>query len=292
MAKLTGTQKKKRNQFVALLIAIVVVLAAIFYVAYSAFMAKSAFLENQDFAAALGMAFDKSARKVSAQDLAEVKYVEAQSDGEYAYIAMGDEKFAEDFVQYSAEADAAAKAEEAGETVPEITTQPDVNNLKVGEFEVDEDVAEFTDLKYFTGAKVVNLIGFELDAETLAQFKNVTNASFSGCGIDNEELKVFAEAIDTEKVEKLTFMSNSIDDWTPLQGISDKVVIQSYGLQMTEDGQYTVATNEQTLTEYLEAQAKAEAEAAAEAEAEENAGSETEEAPEVTEETETAEVTE
>ena len=50
MANLTGTQKKKRNQFIALLIAIVVVIAAIFYVAYSAFMAKSAFLASEEYA--------------------------------------------------------------------------------------------------------------------------------------------------------------------------------------------------------------------------------------------------
>lgn len=300
MANLTGTQKKKRNQFVALLVAIVVVLAAIFYVAYSAFMAQSAFLENQDFAAALAMAFDKSARSVSEEDLGEVKYVEIYNDGENASVYLGYEDFVEQYNKYTAEVKAAQEAEEAGEDVPEITAEHPVSLAKYGFFEGSDELA-INDVKYFTGAEILSLSNFSIDNASLGQFKNLKKAYFTYCGIDNNGVKALAEGINLEAVEELVFMGNSVDDWSPLQSISDKVKIQNYGFQMTEDGQYTVVPTEQTLTEYLEAQAKAEAEAeaaeseeeTAEAEGEEVAEELTEETPEEsTEETETAEVTE
>ncbi len=304
MANLTGTQKKKRNQFAALLVAIVVVLAAIFYVVFSAFMAKSAFLENQDFASALSQAFGKSARSVSAEDMAKVKYVEIANNGENGSVFLGYEDFIEQYDKYIAEVEAAQAAEEAGEEVPEITAEHPVSLAKSGTFEADEEIT-LNDVKYFTGAEVISLTSVGVDAEALGQFSNVKKAYFSYCGIDNEAVATLAEGLNLEQVEELVFMGSSVDDWSPLESISDKVTIQSYGLQMTEDGQYTVVPQEQTLTEYLEAKAEAEAKAAeeeakAEAEAETTPEAEAETAPEETGEAtteaetteETAEVTE
>ena len=267
MARLTGTQKKKRNQFIALLVAIVVVLAAIFYVAYSAFMAQSAFLASGDFATALGSAFGKSVRSVSAEDLAAVKYVELYNDGENASVYLGYDDFVAQYNKYVAEVEAAQAAEEAGETVPEITTEHPVSLAKAGFFEGSNEELGLNDLKYFTGAEVVSISNFALNGEDFGEMKNLTKGAFSYCGLDNEDLASLASKLDLAKVEELTFMGNSIDDWSSLESISDKVTIQSYGYTIDDNGQLQMVSNEQTLTEYLEE--KAAAEEAAQAESEE-----------------------
>lgn len=291
MANLTGTQKKKRNQFIALLVAIVVVLAAIFYVAYSAFMAKSEFLASEDFATALGSAFGKSVRSVSQDDLAEIKYVELYNDGENGSIYFGYDDFVEQFKAYDAELKAAQAAEEAGEEIPEITAEHPVSLAKYGFFEGSDELA-LPDFRYFTGAEIISATNVLLDGEDFGELKNLTRASFTYCGLDNDDLQAFAEKADLEKIEELIFLGNSIDDWSPVESISDKVTIQSYGYTISEDGQLEMVSNEQTLTEYLEEKAKAEEEAAkAEAEAEQSEGAAEEATEEATEET-TEEATE
>ena len=262
MARLTGTQKKKRNQFIALLVAIVVVLAAIFYVAYSAFMAQSAFLASDDFATALGSAFGKSVRSVSAEDLAAVKYVELYNDGENASVYLGYDDFVEQYNKYVAEVEAAQAAEEAGETVPEIKAEHPVSLAKAGLFEGSEDLA-LSDVKYFTGAEIISVSGVALNGEDFGEMKNLTQGSFSSCDLDNEDLAALASKLDLAKVEELSFMGNSIDDWSPLESISDKVTISSFYYTLSEDGTSIVpVSKEQTLTEYLAEKAAAEEEAA------------------------------
>ena len=288
MARLTGTQKKKRNQFVALLIAILVVAFAIFYVVYSNVMAKSAYLENADFATALGQAFEKSVRKVSAEDLAEVKYVELYNDGENGSVYLGYDDFVEQYEKYTAEVEAAQVAEEAGLEAAEITTEHPVYLAKAGMFEGAEELT-LNDVKYFTGAEILSITNVAFDAKELSEMKNLREASFSYCGFDNENLAAFAEKINLEQIEELVFMGYSVDDWSPLESISDKVILQSYGYTIDDQGQLQMTSNEQTLTEYLEEKAAAEEEAA-KAEAEEAAEETTEEATEETVEAE--EVTE
>lgn len=290
MARLTGTQKKKRNQFVALLVAILVVAAAIFYVLFSAYMSKSGYMANQDFATALADALGKSARSVSTDDLAKVKYVEVYNDGTNASVYLGYEDFMEQYDKYMAEVDAAAAAEEAGEEVPEITTEHPVSLAKYGFFEGANELT-VDDIKYFTGAEVLSLSNFDFDTSDLGTFANLKSASFTYCGLDNEDLASLAKSINLEQVEDLTFMGNSIDDWSPVESISDKVTIASYGYTVDEEGQLQMTSNEQTLTEYLAAKAEAEAKAAeeaakaeaGEAEVEPEAEPEAEENEEVTE---------
>ena len=283
MANLTGTQKKKRNQFIALLVAIVVVLAAIFYVVYSAYMAQSAFLENDDFATALSEAYGKAARSVSKEDLSAVKYLEVFNDGQMGAVGFGDSEFAKDYERYLEELEFAEIAEEAQATeIPEVTPI-DTSKLRYAQFDVADEGFVFDDIEYFTGVENVAFSSITFDAESF-KGENIKRANFSDCGLTNEDLVAIAKTLDLEKVIELTFMGNSIDDWTPVESISDKVIIQSYGIQMTEDGQYTVVPSEQTLTEFLAAQA--EAEEAEEAEGDEAAA---DEATEVSEDAETTE---
>ena len=293
MANLTGTQKKKRNQFVALLVAILVVAAAIFYVVFSAYMAKSGYMANQDFATALSDALGKPARSIKTDDLEAVKYVEVYNDGQNASVYLGYEDFVEQFDKYTAEVDAAAAAEEAGEEVPEITTEHPVSLAKYGFFEGANELT-IDDIKYFTGAEILSLSNFDFDTSDLGTFANLRQASFTYCGLDNDDLAALAKSINLEQVEELMFMGNSIDDWSPVESISDKVTIVSYGYTVNEEGQLEMVSNEQTLTEYLEEKAKAEEEAAkAEAEKEAEVEAEPEAEPEAEAETaESEEVTE
>lgn len=282
MANLTKSQKKNRNKFIALLIAIVLVLAAILYVGYAAFMEKSAFLENQDFAAALAEVFEKDARKVSEEDLANVKFVGVYNDGETVSLSLGDEAFVTQYDAYMDEQEAIKLAAEQGLETEETVAYP-AELAKTAAFEAGKDFTGLKDLGYFTGAEIIELYGMEFDEATLTKFTNVRKATFESCTISNEALAAFAGAINKEAIEEIVFSGASIDDWTPLSDISDKVTIAGYNLVPTEDGQYTIGLVEQTLTEYLEEMAKAEAEAAEKAESE--AETETENTEENTEET-------
>ena len=283
MANFTSSQKKKRTGFVVLLIAILVVAAAIFYVVFSGEMAKSTLLENQDFATALGDALGKYPRSITEEDLAEVKYVEIYNDGTNCGVYLGYDDFVAQYDKYMAQVDAAEEAEKAGEEeIPEVTEKHPVELAKAGVFEVDAETLSLNDVKYFTGAQIVNFTGFDIDSSVISSFKNLKEGYFSANGLT--DVSAFSE-LDLTKIEELSFMSNNITDWSPLESISDKVEIISYGLQMTEDGQYTVVPQTMTLTEKLEADAKA-AEEAAKAEEEKAAEETTEEATETETETE------
>ena len=237
MANLTATQKKKRNEFVALLIGILVVLAAIVLVVYSGIMAKSAFLDNQEFAAALSQVFDKSARSVSQEDLANVKYFELYHDSEsdMCAIAVGDDAFMEKY-------DAAMEIEDNTDT-----SYYDL--AKTATFKADDDMI-FEDLKYFTGAQVLNINAVSIeDASVFANFKNLKRGIFAGCGIT--DVSAFGE-LDLTKIEQLNFADNNITDWTALESIADKVIVtSSYSIEMGEDGNYSVVPVEVTLAEQM-----------------------------------------
>ncbi len=258
MARLTATQKKKRNSFVALLIGILVVLAAIVYVVYAGVMSKSAFLENQDFATALSEVFGKSARSVSAQDLAGVKYLEIYHDTEndMCGLAIGDDEFLDKYNEAMASED----AENADTSYYDLA--------KSSTFDADDNMV-LADLKYFTGAEVLNLNMVTIaDSSVLGEFKNLKRGTFASCGIT--DVSAFA-SLDLTKIEELNFSGNTISDWTALESIADKVIVNSsYSVEMGDDGNYTLVPVEITLADQLaEAEAEnAEGEEAVETETE------------------------
>lgn len=276
MANLTASQKKKRNTFVALLIGIIVVLGLIAYVLYSNAMSKSAFLENQDFATALSEVYGERARSVSAEDLQKAKYVEIAHDTEAdtCSVAIGFDDFMEKYNDVLAKSD-------AGE---EVTDTSYVELIKSAVFEADDELV-LGDIKYFTGAEVVSLNGVNIgDNAILGQFKNLKRGYFSSCGIT--DVSAFA-SLDLTKIEELNFTGNTIEDWTALESIADKVIVSSsYGVEMGEDGNYTLVPMEVTLADQM-AEAEAEAEGEAEGETAEEVTEEVAEetAEEVTEET-------
>ncbi len=267
MANLTATQKRKRNGFVALLIGIVVVLAAIVLVVYSGIMSKSAFLENQDFATALSQVFGKSARSVSQEDLATVKYLELYHDSEsdMCAIAVGDDEF---IAKYNE-----ALADENN------TDTSYYNSAKTATFEAEDEMT-LADLKYFTGAHVMNINAVNIpDASVFANFTELRKGIFTNCGIT--DVSAFA-SLDLTKIEELNFTGNNIQDWTALEAIADKVVVSSsYTVEMSEDGNYTLVPLELTLADQMEQDAESdqatEGEEAAEETTDEVADEDTEE---------------
>ena len=71
MAKLTQSQKKSRNSFITLIIAIILVAAASFYVIFDGVTTKSDLFENKQLAKAFASVLDKKLpSSISKDDLA------------------------------------------------------------------------------------------------------------------------------------------------------------------------------------------------------------------------------
>lgn len=260
MAQLSGTQKKQKNTFIVLLIAIVVVLAAIAYVLYGGLTSKSALLDNQDFAAALSETLGKAPAFIGESELANVKYLAVSYDAneKSAMVVTGGDEFVTRYEEYMAQVDAAAEDEEV--------TQPDLSAyVKMATFS-SKEVPTLDDVKYFTGLKRIELSGISVsDSSVFAGMTGLTSGLISGCGLT--EVNGLA-GLDAEAVDTLYVTGNSIEDWSGLDYIADKVIVNSYYTPgFTEDGQLDFNNFqyvEQTLTELKE-------EEAARAEDEENA---------------------
>lgn len=274
MANLTASQKKNRNKFVALIIAIIVVAAAIAYVIYGGLTTTSKIMANQNFADALSAAFGKTEASITEEDMAAVKYFELSYDStnKTYMLALGYDDFVKAYDEYNEKVENLAE----GETAP----QADFADLvKIATFEGDEK-SDLSDIKFFTGVDTISLSSVPVTNEYIASLTNLRKGSFYSCGIT--DVTGFA-SLDLAKIEELDFTGNTISDWSPLNSISDKVIVSSYSFGTDEDGNITLIPEAQTLTQYNEELAKAEEEAAK---------AETAEGTETTEGTETEETAE
>lgn len=251
MAQLSGTQKKQKNTFIVLLIAIVVVLAAIAYVLYGGLTSKSALLDNQDFATALSETLGKAPAFIGESELANVKYLAVSYDAneKSAMVVTGGDEFVTRYEEYMAQVDAAAEDEEV--------TQPDLSAyVKMATFS-SKEVPTLDDVKYFTGLKRIELSGISVsDSSVFAGMTGLTSGLISGCGLT--EVNGLA-GLDAEAVDTLYVTGNNIEDWSGLDYIADKVIVNSYyTLGLTDDGQLDFNNPvyvEQTLTELKEEEA-------------------------------------
>lgn len=271
MAHLTASQKKKRNAFVALLVGIVVVLAAIVLIVYSGIMSKSAFLKNGGFADALSQIFDKNVRSVSESDLLTVKSVAVvKEDGsDVCTVSLGFDDYLTEYNAYveQSEAKDAAQtaydeakeafdaAEENGEstegltnpddiTIPEVTAAPQ-NLLKSAS--ADFSSLTMDDIKYFENAEIVYLDGVKLgNADVIKSLKALKEGSFVGCGIT--DVSVFSE-LNLDEIKSLDLTDNEIDDWSALEGIADKVTVETLYYEIEGYGKipYSTVTLDQKL---------------------------------------------
>ena len=322
MANLTNTQKKNRNKFVALMVAIVVVLAAIAVVVYNGLTVAS--FANAEFEAATAQALAKKAGSVPKSALEEVKYVEFSNSGTQMSVFFGYDDFLTQLDAYNAEQEviyaaqeesstklaemkeaAKAEAEAAGETfdeeafdseehdtgvvIPEATIKHPVEIAKSGASASAGTRVEMGDIKYFTGAEIISITGAKVDAKVLSGL-NAKEYNFVACDFTN--FKAMAN-LDYSKIEKLTLdMACAGVDEATLEALSangDKVYLAQY--YDFGGGMYYPA-GEMSLTEYFAALEEAEKEAAEEESTEEVVEENAEVVVEEETAPETAEVTE
>lgn len=285
MANLTASQKKSRNKFIALIIGIIIVAAACAYVIYGGVTAKSNLLENQNFAKALSKVTGKTPLAISENDLAAVKYLEMSYDStnkQYSLAVGYDDFMAEYTKQLEAKnasdtasdetaadentdanadntaADAAADntADAANDTSSDKANDDSVDLstlVKSAVFKGTEDDV-FADLKYFTGVETISVHGVKFPVDfDFGVYKNLTRGYFGNAGITTVE--TFAN-LNLENIESLDFSGNTIEDWSALESISDKVTVFSgYTVETGDDGNYQYVPYTQTLTDYLKEQA-------------------------------------
>ena len=239
-----------------LLVAIVVVLAAIAYIAYGELTAHSSLFEDQKFAEAIAKDLGKAPAFLKESDLAAVKYLGVSYDGsETVTGATGDDKFVDTYNEYVTKS-------EAGE---DVSSYDFTKLVKTTTYTFKgEEAPVIDDLKLFTGVRNIDIAGIHVtDSSVFAGMTGFETASFMSCGLT--EVAGFA-GIDTEKLVKLTLTGNNIEDWSPLDAVADKVIVSSgYTFTPSEDG--TVDFNnmtytETTLTEHYAKKAQEEANAA------------------------------
>lgn len=282
MANLTASQKKSRNKFIALIIGIIIVAAACAYVIYGGVTAKSNLLENQNFAKALSEVTGKTPLAISENDLAAVKYLEMSYDStnkQYS-LAVGYDDF---MAEYTKQLEAKNASDTASdETAADENTDANADNtaadntadaandtssdnanddsvdlstlVKSAVFKGTEDDV-FADLKYFTGVETISVHGVKFPADfDFGVYKNLTRGYFGNAGITTVE--TFAN-LNLENIESLDFSGNTIEDWSALESISDKVTVFSgYTVETGDDGNYQYVPYTQTLTDYLKEQAE------------------------------------
>lgn len=251
MANLTSKQKKQKNSFIAMMVAIVIVIAAIAYVLFGGLTAKSDFLANQELATALSKVLNKAPAFITEEDLAQIKYFsfDYNAEEEIASIMTGDDTFVGMYYEYLAKL-------EAEEDVSEY----DFTGLyKTVEFDLDKEDSLLDDIKYFTGVRNLDIAGASFtDSTVFSGLTNIEKANINSCGLT--EVGGFG-GLNPDKVIEVNFTGNNITDWSPLDIIKDKVIVSTYyTIAPTEDGSFdfnNMTLVEQTLTEYYEELAQA-----------------------------------
>ena len=261
MAQLSGTQKKQKRTFIVLLVAIVVVLAAIAYIAFGELTAHSSLFDDQKFATAIASDLGKAPSFLKESDLAGVKYLGVSYDGsETVTVVTGGDEFVDTYNE-------AVAKDAAGED----TSSYDLTKLlKSTQYTYKgEEAPVLDDLKLFTGVRYLDIAGVHVtDSSVFSGMTDIETGSLMSCGLTEV---AGLSGLNADKLVKLTLTGNSIEDWSPLDAFQDKVIVSSgYSLTPKEDG--TIDFNdasswtytETTLTEHYEQQ-KAQEEADAEA---------------------------
>ncbi|MBE6682119.1 MAG: hypothetical protein E7600_07540 [Ruminococcaceae bacterium] len=248
MAHLTGSQKKKRNIFIALCIAIVLVVAAIALVVYNGITVASFGNETVEKAVAESLGGKNKAGSLKKDDLAKYTYVELSNvelaPGSAQFnVALGKDDFIAALGSYNAEQDVIAKANsdkqakldelynealdakkaektegewteedqkafddayvvpEVDVVVPEAKIAYPEKLLKSASTETSGALINMNDIKYFTGAKTVNILGGKVDINNLKGLKNLSELTITASKIENfEELA----KLDYSKIKKIT----------------------------------------------------------------------------------------
>ena len=269
MANLTNTQKKNRNKFVALCVAIVVVLAAIAVVVYNGLTVAP--FGNADFEEAVAQAFGMKPGSVPKSTLEEVKYVEIANNGVQIsaffgyddYFARMDEYLAEQEVISAAQTESDEKLEEMRKEAMEAakaeaeaaggTFDEEVFNTNFDEEEHDTGV-EIPEAKVahpveLTKQAAVASAGTLIDLNDIKYFKNAKSINVIGAKLDADTV------LSLKNTENFTFAACEFDDIKKLAQL-DFAKVESLSLDMSmlptvtvvgEDGEETAEFDESVL---------------------------------------------
>ena len=259
--------KSSKKSFIIMLVAIIVVAVAIAFIAFEESTSKSKLFENQSFAAAVAEIFETSPAFLKQEDLSEVKYIEISYDPQssQATLAVGFEDFLSIYKEYM---DAMDAKEDTAALINEL------NGLfKGASFKLEND-AYLDDVKLFNGVEIIATTSVKYSTSSVFEnMTQLTSGEFISSGL--AEVAGFA-GLDPEKVERLSFPENNVTDWSVLDAMKEKVVVDAYyTLVPGEDGQIdfnNMTYVEKTLAQYYEELAKAETEV--ETETPENADAE------------------
>lgn len=242
-----------KNSFIIMLVAIIVVAAAIAFIVFEETTSNSNLFKNQNFAGAVAKIFDTAPAFLKQQDLSEVKYMEISynSETEEATIAIGFEDFISIYREYM---DAADAQEDTTAYIEELNSL-----FKSADFKLEND-GYLDDIKLFDGIEIIASSGARYSTSSVFEnMTQLTSAEIYSAGLT--EVNGFA-GLNPEKVDILSFPGNEITDWSALDNMKEKVIVNAYYTVIPgEDG--TIDINnmvyvEQTLAEYYEELAKAE----------------------------------
>ena len=257
----------------------------------------SQILSNQSFAYALAKTMDKMPKDITADELAEMKYLEVHfeedSEGNKLLgVISADSDFDTDAyvetyqkyqslyselnaLQADTTVDNSAAISELNAELSTVEAEYTAIQSKLHSASVPvTEVPNLDDIKLFTSLDSLYLNGVSVSSsEVFAGLTKLESVTVRNSGLT--EVAGFA-GLNADAVTNINLSGNSITDWSPLDYIKDKVTVNTYyTFEPSEDG--TIDFNnmtlvEQTLTEYYEEQAAAEK---AENEAAEDATEET-----------------
>lgn len=270
MAKnLTNSQRKNRNKFTALMVAIVVVLAAIAFVIYHGLTVAS--FENELFEDATAKALGQKAGWVNKNSLEEVKYLEVANDGASLQVYFGYDDYFTRLDEYMAEQEALAAAQEESDAKLEEMRLAAVEAAKA-EAEAagnvfDEEAfnetfyaeehdtgvvvpeAEVAHPVELTKNAVVASPSAALDLDDIKLFKNAKTVNLTGAKIDVDTI------VSLKNTTEFNFVACEFDNFAALKDVDfSKIERFSIDISMVptvkvigEDGKETDVIDEEAL---------------------------------------------
>ena len=233
----------KSMAFIA--IAIIIVLAAIGFVAYDEWSSHSGLFGNEKFARAVAEALNVTPASLSEESLSDVKVLEVYYDEttkEFSVTAAREfdtkafldlnkqyEEIATKYEELSADEENDHTSELTTLSVEANSVMTQINalseNIELVAVSADE-IPALDDVKYFANLEMLSLIGVSVaDSSVFEGMNNLMNLTVQNCGLT--EVNGLA-GLDAENVYAVVISESGVTDWTPLNYIAEKVSIPNY----------------------------------------------------------------
>ena len=266
MAKnLTKTQRKNRNKFVALMVAIVVVLAAIAFVVCNGLTVAS--FENEHFEDATAQALGQKPGSVNKNELEKVKYLEVANDGTSLQVFFGYDDYFTRLDEYMAEQEVIAAAQEESDAKLEEMRTAAMETAKAeaeaagNEFDEEAFDETFYAEEHDTGVIVpeaevehpveltknaaVASPSASLDLNDIKYFKNAKTINLTGAKIDASTIA------DLKNATEFNFVACKIDDFAALKDV-DFSKIERFSIDISMVPTVTVIGEDGTETDTID----------------------------------------